>query len=60
MSHTMDYFMGYPVIGRQIKSTTDRREKYLFETWANLPTTVYPFQQTFDKQAVSEVNANLF
>ena len=32
---------------------------FIQKTWVNLPITVYPFQPSFDKQAVSEINANL-
>ena len=34
-------------------------EMFLSKTLANFPTIFYPFQPSFDKQAVTEVNANL-
>ena len=61
VSHTMDYFDGLPCNRSSNKKVRQiEGENVHFKNWANLPTTIYPFQPSADKQAVSEVNANLF
>ena len=54
----MDFFDGLPCNCSSNKEVQQIEEENVhFENWANLPNNIYP---SFDKQAVSEVNANLF
>ena len=60
MSHTMDFFDGLSCNWSSNKKVQQIEGEIVYlENSANFHTTVYPFQPSFDQQAVSEVNANL-